>query len=82
VKSVTAPDTDGLVTVSGFALENASVGVLNERTQEGVITASDAEKCDNTCPWEAKVHAEIGDALRVWQFFETDSAKDVTVPRK
>lgn len=82
MKSVTAPDSDGLVTVSGFALENASVGVLNERTQEGVITTSDAEKCDNTCPWEAKLHGEVGDSLRVWQFFETDGAKDVTVPKK
>ncbi len=82
VKSVTAPDSDGLVTVSGYALEGASVGVMNESTQAGVITASDEQDCDNTCPWEARLHAEVGDSLRVWQFFETGGAKDVTVPKK
>jgi hypothetical protein len=82
VKSVTVPDSDGLVTVRGFALEGASVGVMNDRTQEGVITASLDAHCENTCPWEARLHAEIGDSLRVWQFFETGGAKDVTVPDK
>jgi hypothetical protein len=82
VKSVTTPDSDGLVTVSGYALEGASVGVVNDRTQEGVITSSPDEDCDNTCPWEARIHAVVGDPLRVWQFFETDGAKDVVVPKK
>jgi hypothetical protein len=82
VKSVTAPDSDGLVTVSGFALEGASIGVMNERTQEGVITASAMQGCENTCPWEARLHAEIGDSLRVWQFLETGGAKDITVPKR
>jgi hypothetical protein len=82
VRSVTAPDSDGLVTVRGYALEGAAVGVMNDRTQEGVITATSDEKCESTCPWEAQLHAEIGDSLRVWQFFETGGAKDVTVPDK
>jgi hypothetical protein len=82
VKSVTTPDSDGLVTVSGYALEGASVGVMNESTQEGVITASEESDCDNTCAWEARIHAQVGDRLRVWQFFETDGAKDVVVPKK
>lgn len=82
VKSVSVPDSDGLVTVSGYALEGASVGVMNDRTQEGVITASEQTDCDNTCLWEARIHAEVGDSLRVWQFFETDGAKDITVPKK
>src|SRR5262245_8866999 len=79
VKSVSVPDADGWVTVSGYALEGASVGVMNERTQEGVITASTQDECDNTCAWEARLRAEIGDPLRVWQFFETDGAKDIVV---
>jgi hypothetical protein len=82
VKSVTAPDSDGLVTISGFALEGASIGVMNDRTQEGVITASAMEGCESTCPWEASLHAEIGDSLRVWQFLETSGAKDITVPKR
>jgi len=82
VRSVTAPDSDGLVTLSGYALEGASVGVMNDNTQVGVITASEEEDCDNTCSWEARIHAEVGDPLRVWQFFETDGAKDITVPKK
>jgi hypothetical protein len=82
VKSVTTPDSDGLVTVSGYALEGASVGVMNDETQEGVITASEESECDNTCPWEARLHAQVGDRLRVWQFFETDGAKDIVVPKK
>jgi hypothetical protein len=82
VKSVTAPDSDGLVTVFGYALEGASIGVVNDRTQEGVITTSNESDCDNTCPWEARIHAELGDPLRVWQFFETDGAKDLRVPKK
>ena len=81
VKSVTAPDADGWVTVSGYALEGASVGVMNERTQEGTITATMGDGCD-TCEWEARIRAEIGDSLRVWQFFETDGAKDITVPKR
>jgi hypothetical protein len=82
VRSVTAPDSDGLVTVAGYALEGASVGVMNERTQEGVITASAMEGCSSTCPWEARIHAEIDDSLRVWQFIETDGARDVSVPER
>ena len=80
VKSVSAPDAGGFVTVSGYALENASVGVMNENTMEGVITSTTKTECDNTCPWEARIRAEAGDPLRVWQFFETDSSRDVRVP--
>jgi len=77
---VSPPGAEGYVTVTGAALEGASVGVLNERTQTGVITASSEENCRNTCGWQARIAAEVGDALRVWQFIETDSARDVTVP--
>jgi len=80
VRSVSAPDQDGFVTVSGYALENASVGVVNDRTMEGVIASSGNSECDSTCPWEARLRAQVGDQLRVWQFFETDGARDVRVP--
>ncbi|HKU38797.1 MAG TPA: hypothetical protein VJR89_11640 [Polyangiales bacterium] len=81
VTRVTSPDADGIVTVTGYALEGASVGVLNERTMEGVLTASESEACDSTCPWTARLHGEVGDPLRVWQFVETESARDVVVPK-
>jgi hypothetical protein len=80
VRSVSGPDADGYVTLKGYALEEASVGVMNDRTMEGVITSTANTECDNTCPWEARIRAEIGDPLRVWQFFETDSSRDVRVP--
>lgn len=80
VRNVSAPDEDGVVTVRGYALEGASVGVMNERTFEGVITSSLETSCDSTCPWEARLRAQAGDPLRVWQFFETEGAKDVRVP--
>jgi hypothetical protein len=80
VKSVTAPDADGWVTVSGYALEAASVGVVNDRTLEGVIASTGGDACDSTCPWEATLRAEAGDQLRVWQFFGTAGSKDVRVP--
>ena len=81
VSRVTAPDADGIVTVTGYALEGASVGVVNDRTQAGTIVSTNGDRCDNTCPWEARLPAEPGDPLRVWQFFETDGAKDVMVPK-
>lgn len=77
---MTTPDVDGVVTVTGYALQGASVGVVNERTLEGVIASTMDTSCDSTCPWEARLRAEAGDGLRVWQFFETDGAKDVRVP--
>jgi hypothetical protein len=81
VTRVTSPDTDGYVTVTGYALEGASVGVVNDRTQEGVVVTSDADTCESTCAWEARLRAEIGDPLRVWQFFETEGSKDLLVPK-
>ena len=80
VSRVTAPDADGLVTVTGYALEGASVGVVNDRTLEGVVVSSMNTSCDSTCPWEARLAARVGDGLRVWQFFETTGGKEVVVP--
>jgi hypothetical protein len=81
VDRVSAPNAQGLVTLSGYALEGASIGVINDRTLEGVIAASSDADCAETCPWEARIAARGGDVLRVWQFFGTEGSKDVSVPR-
>ncbi|HKP62400.1 MAG TPA: hypothetical protein VJV78_36955 [Polyangiales bacterium] len=82
VSSVSAPDADGFVSVSGYALEGASVGVFNDRTGDGVVVpVADEDSCDNTCAWEARIRAQVGDSLRVWQFFETEGSIDVSVPK-
>lgn len=82
VSVVSAPDGDGRVSVTGLALEGASIGVINNRTLEGVITTSPMTDCSSACPFEANLAAEGGDSLRVWQFFETDGLPDVPVPSR
>ena len=81
VGSVSAPGASGRVTVSGFALEGASVGVVNDRTLQGTIATSPRSSCDHTCPFEATLEAKPGDNLRVWQFFETEGAIEAAVPK-
>ena len=81
VSSVSVPYANGSVAVSGFALEGASIGVVNDRTLQGTIVTSPSEHCDNTCPFEARLPARPGDTLRVWQFFETESAMEASVPQ-
>jgi hypothetical protein len=80
VSSVSVAARDGTVTVSGHALEGASVGVVNDRTLQGTIVTSPTEGCDNTCPFQAKLPAAARDNLRVWQFFETEGAIEASVP--
>lgn len=80
VSRVSAPDGDGWVSVSGLALEGASIGVVNDRTLEGVISSSPQDGCDSACRWQARLQARAGDSLRVWQFFETTGGKEVVVP--
>ena len=80
VTSVSAASAEGNVAVKGFALEGASVGLVNDRTLQGTIVTSPSEACDNTCPFEARVPAMPGDTLRVWQFFETEGALEAAVP--
>jgi hypothetical protein len=79
VRVVSAPDGDGYVSLSGLALEGASIGVVNDRTLAGVITTSPDDACDSACPWEARIQARVGDGLRVWQFFETSGGTEVIV---
>lgn len=80
VQSLSAPDADGMVRVRGLCHEGASVGVLNEATLQGVVTASDEMRCESSCPWEARIRADADDPIRVWQFFETESSLQVVVP--
>jgi hypothetical protein len=82
VTTVSKPSADGLVTVVGIALEGASVGVVNERTLEGTITTSPTDACKSVCMFTAKLAADSGDSLRVWQFFDTDGAQEVQVPQR
>jgi adenine C2-methylase RlmN of 23S rRNA A2503 and tRNA A37 len=79
VSSVSSP-LHGKVTVSGYALEGASVGVVNDRTLQGTVVTSPKTGCESTCPFEATLEARTGDNLRVWQFFETESSIDAVVP--
>jgi hypothetical protein len=80
LNSVSRPGSAGDVTVVGLALEGASVAVINERTLEGAITTPEQEGCRSICEFRAKVQAESGDALRVWQFFDTEGSIDTSVP--
>jgi hypothetical protein len=81
INLVTSPDSDGRVTLTGLALEGASIAVVNDRTLEGVISGGAKDKCDGTCAFEIKLAADSGDTLRVWQFFETEGSLDVAVPK-
>lgn len=80
VSLVSAPDSNGRVAVSGWALEEASVGVFNEDTERGVVVPTTGEDCSSRCPFEAEVLASPGDTLRVWQFTNTESSIFATVP--
>jgi hypothetical protein len=79
VDDLGVPNAQGLLAVSGTAQEGAAVGILNETSGLGVIVTSPMEGCDRVCPYEAEIAAEPGDALRIWQFFETSSAAEVIV---
>jgi hypothetical protein len=82
VQALSAPDEDGIVTVSGLCHERAAVAVINDATLTGVIVTSEENGCDSSCPFEARLAAESGDSLRVWQFFETKRSLDVVVPTR
>jgi hypothetical protein len=81
VEPLAAPNMQGLVMVRGTAHAGASVGVLNERSQLGVIGVADDEDCDSACPFEIEIGAKAGDPIRVWQFFTTPSSRDLKVPK-
>jgi hypothetical protein len=81
VTMVSRPSDAGQVTVLGLSLSGASIGVINERTLQGVITTPD-DTCKTTCEFRAVLAAESGDSLRVWQFFETEGIQEVSVPER
>jgi hypothetical protein len=56
------PDGEGMVTVRGSVLAGAYVGVLNVRTERGVIVRADAAGA-----FEVRIEAAVGDTLQVWQ---------------
>jgi hypothetical protein len=80
VDALSAPNAEGLLRVTGNAQEGAAVGVLNESSGLGVIVTSPKEGCDRVCPFSAELAAEPGDALRIWQFFETSRSAERVVP--
>ena len=80
VDPLAAPNSQGLVLVQGTANPGASIGVLNERTEKGLIGTADA-KCDVACPFKLQIEAKAGDPIRVWQFYTTPSSRDLKVPK-
>ena len=80
VRTVSRPSDSGDVTVTGFALEGASVAVVNERTLQGTITTPEQKGCNSVCEFKALLKADSGDSVRVWQFFETEGSINATVP--
>lgn len=81
VSQVSAPDASGYVTVKGRAKEGASIGVLDDATQTGTIVTSSEQNCGSSCAFEATLRADAGDQIRVWQFYETESSIEITVPK-
>lgn len=80
VRTVSRPSDSGDVTVVGLALEGASVAVVNERTLEGSITTPEQKGCNSVCEFRVVLRADGRDSLRVWQFFETESSINASVP--
>lgn len=58
---VSPPDADGYVTVSGSAVADAFVFVLNEERSEGVIG-----RADEVGRYAIRIQAATGDGLTVW----------------
>jgi hypothetical protein len=81
VDPLVAPNAQGLVLVSGTAQEGAAIGILNDSSMAGVIVTSPDKGCERSCRFEASIQARPGDALRIWQFFETTSSVDRVVPK-
>ena len=80
VNRVSEPGVDGFVVVEGRAREGASVGVLNDATLEGTVVTSQEVGCNSSCPFSARLEAESGDPIRVWQFYETENSIHSDVP--
>jgi hypothetical protein len=70
---LSAPDADGMVTVSGTARPDALVFIYNEDAEDGVITGSDEEGLFAT-----RIAAESGHTLTFWQRVGTDDGQPVS----
>ena len=62
IASASSPDSQGFALISGQANSFAYVSVLNERTDEGVITRADQDGA-----FETRIQAQVGDLLTIWQ---------------
>lgn len=67
---VNPPDTDGMVFVTGKALEQAYVACLNEDLEKGVITRSDSDGF-----YSLEVEGRVGDQLTLWQIRGTEHSQ-------
>jgi hypothetical protein len=75
--SVETP-TDGFALIQGQAQALSFVSVLNEASEEGVIT-----RANNAGEFKTRIAAEVGDLLTVWQDVgdgEQSEQKHITVP--
>jgi len=75
--TVSTVDEQGFALVSGEVEPFAYVSILNEQSEQGVITRADVAGV-----YEAKIAAEIGDLLTIWQLVGTEISeqKRVNVP--
>jgi hypothetical protein len=75
--TVSTPDEQGFALVEGEATEQAYVSILNEATDQGVITQADGEG-----KYSARIVAKSKDRLTIWQTVEgeTSELKYVYVP--
>lgn len=71
---VSAPDAEGIVTLTGSALPDAYVLALNVDTDVGVIGRADAGG-----RYSLRVAAEVGHTLEVWQMSTMDAGQHTTV---
>lgn len=73
--STSAPDPmTGLVTVTGSALPDAYVFVLNPQTESGVIGMADMDG-----NYSIQIEAEIGDYLTIWQRLGSEDGPPIEV---
>jgi hypothetical protein len=78
VASVGVPGDDGFAQIEGQVHALAYVSVLNERSEEGVIT-----RADHDGNFKTRIAAKSGDLLTLWQDLgdgDASEQKQLTVP--
>lgn len=75
--TVTVPDAEGLVTISGRAQPSAIVSALNQRTETGVVVVADPAG-----DFTLAIGGEPGDDITLWNRVAdtTSGVANVTVP--